>query len=393
MPKPSALTPENEKFCRLAAEFCDRHYISNRKLSGMIYAADPRIQFQKTTAYRFRHAQTDNDHLEQWRPVVAKAFVTFLEDRGFLPTEIEAELSEIFDPKEYMKMIANRCTLLPEAVRYFGLKFDPFDVDRLPDQDELFTNPQIDAVVGRIKDAVLYQRFVAVIGGVGTGKTLLKQRVALELAEETDKVRILYPEFFDMEELSVPNIANAILRELGQTVPRDKGQRVSKMRETLTQLQQEGIVVAVIIDECHRLRDKVISSFKNFWEMTNGRNARLLGMLLFGQPQFTQTRLRDVKFKEIRQRVQIIPMPNMNGASRDYLAHRLDLAGGKLDKLFEPKALDRICLNADTPLALGNLANGALMAAFEDQEKRVTASMTFFKSLSTGNEVLATRER
>ena len=44
--------------------------------------------------------------------------------------------------------------------------------------DDLFTNPELDSVANRLKDAVLYQRFVAVVGHVGSGKTLLKLRVA-----------------------------------------------------------------------------------------------------------------------------------------------------------------------------------------------------------------------
>ena len=125
--------------------------------------------------------------------------------------------------------------------------------------------------------------------------------------------------------------------------------------------------------------------------MTNGRSSRLLGVILFGQPAFVDSRLRDVRFKEIRQRVQIIEMPVMNGNTRAYIAHRLQLAGGTIDKLFEDKAIDRIAINAQTPLAIGNLVNGALMAAFDEEEKQVTVAMPFFKNLSTGQQVLGIR--
>lgn len=289
-------------------------------------------------------------------------------------------------------MIANRCILQPEAIRHFNLKFDPFDVDRVPDLDQIFSNDALDAVVSRVKDAVLYQRFVAIIGGVGTGKTLLKMRVAAELEDETqNKVRLLYPEFFDFNELTVANIANAILAELGQVIPNDKARRVSKVKQILTEMQQDGISVALMIDEAHRLADKVISSFKNFWEMTNGRNARLLGVILLGQPSFVESRLRDSRFTEIRQRVQIIDMPKMNGSSRSYIAHRLQLAGGDLDQLFDSASIDRICINAQTPLAIGNLVNAALTSAMHQEESRVTIDLPFFKTLSSGQPIIGMR--
>lgn len=383
----SALTPENLEFCLGVRDFCEAHAISLRRLAEMCRG----VRFSKTAVHRFFAGQTTDDVVARVRPALAPVFVSYLEDRGYLPTEIEDELSHIFDPKEYQKMIANRCPLSPEAIRHFNLNFDPFDVDRLPLRDEIYSNPHIEAVVGRLKDAVLYQRFVAVIGGVGTGKTLLKLRVADELDNENGKSKLLYPEFFDMEEVTVHGIANKILAELGQTIPQNKEARVSRIREVLTQMQQEGIGVAIVLDECHRLRDKVISSLKNFWEMTNGRSSRLLGVILFGQPSFVESRLRDVKFKEIRQRVQIIEMPPLNGSTRDYIAHRIRLAGGDIDRLIEPAAVDRIAINAQTPLAIGNLVNAALMDAFEQDEPMATVSMPCFKKLSNGNQVLDTR--
>ncbi len=264
-------------------------------------------------------------------------------------------------------------------------------MDHLPTADEIYNNDEIQAVVNRLKDAIVFQRFVAVIGGVGTGKTLLKLRVAHELEGIEHKAKLLYPEFFDMEEVTVHGIANKILAELGQKIPQNKEARVARIREVLTQMQQEGVGVAIILDECHRLRDKVISSLKNFWEMTNGRSSRLLGVILFGQPSFVDSRLRDVRFKEIRQRVQIIDMPDMNGSSPCYIAHRLKLAGGDIDTLFDPKAIERICINAQTPLALGNLCNEALMEAYRLEEKQVSVSFEFFKKLSTGQQVLGIR--
>lgn len=389
VPYASPMSDENREFCRQIREFCEAHDISVRKLSTMCDGG--RTRFSAATAHRLLHGTTDDAVVERIRPVLAPAFVAFLEDRGYFPGEIEIELSHIFDPKEFTKMIANRCPLSPQAARFHGLDKDPFDVDYLPQPNEIFTNPDIDSVVGRVKDAVLYQRFIAVVGGVGTGKTLLKLRVANELTGIDKKAKLLYPEFFDMEEVTVHGIANRILAELGQKIPQNKEARVSRIREVLTEMQQEGIGVAIVLDEAHRLRDKVISSLKNFWEMTNGRNSRLLGVILFGQPQFVDARLRDIKFKEIRQRVQIIEMPPMTASARDYIAHRIGLAGGSIDALFEDKAVERIAINAASPLAIGNLVNEALTDAFEQEEHRVTVSLPFFKKLSTGQQVVGMR--
>lgn len=348
-------------------------------------------QLSKTAAARIVAGDAGNEMVDRMRPVITAALVSLLEDSGYMPTDIEAELN-FTNPKEFMKMIANRCLLQPEAARFFGLSADPFDVDRIPDRDQIFSTDALDATVSRLKDAIRYQRFVAIIGGVGTGKTLLKMRVAADLEDEAaGKVRLLYPEFFDFNELTVANIANAILDELGQVIPNDKARRVAKVKRVLTELKQDGIDVAIIIDEAHRLHDKVITSFKNFWEMTNGSSSRLLGVILFAQPSFVEARLRDTKFTEIRQRVQIVDMPVMNGSSRAYIAHRLRLVGGDIDRLFDGQAVDRICLAAHSPLALGNLVNSALTAAYDAEESRVTIDLPFFKTLASGKGVLGMR--
>ena len=411
MKNTSALTPENLLFCRGVDKFIKRRHISLSELSRL---CDGQLHsFSKTSAARFIRGEVYNSVAERMRPVMTAAFQTYLTEVGCTPAQIHDELTSILentDPEETTNMLSDRCYLLPEAIRHFNLRFDPFDVDRVPSLDEIFSNDPLDAVVARVKDAVLYQRFVAVIGGVGTGKTLLKMRVSAELEDETaDKVRIICPEFYDFSALTVSNIANAILGELGVPAPQDKARRVARVKQVLTGMQQDGISVALMIDEAHRLADKVMSSFKNFWEMTNGRNARLLGVILLGQPSFVDSRMRDARFSEIRQRVQIIQMPEFSSQISDfrsqigsgsgtphssaaaYIAHRLQLAGGDIDRIFDRPSIDRICINAKTPLALGNLVNAALMSAMAEEEKQVTIDLPFFKTLSTGLQVLGMR--
>lgn len=388
MSNQSALEPEDQEFCESLAEFCHRYDISTRRLETMLAAEGERVS--KTEVHRLLKGQVNPQKLTRLRPAITAVVVNVLQRQGLTPDEIEEQISQSFLSKEILKMIASRCPLSPEAVRHFGLKRDPFDVDHLPHGDEVFTNPKLDAVAARVRDAVKYQRFVAVVGGVGTGKTLLKLRIAGELEDE-GKSLLIYPEFFDMAEVTVAGIATQILTALDQKIPNDKTRRVNRIKEVLTSLQQEGLSVALIVDEAHRLHDRVISSFKNFWEMTNGRNSRLLGVLLFGQPSFVDSRLRDVRFKEIRQRVQVIDMPPLNGESADYIRHRLRTVGGDIDTLFDAESLRRICLNAATPLALGNLANAALMDAYENEEKKVTASLPFFKKLNSGQQVVGIR--
>lgn len=365
------------EFGKRLKRFCDRYAISTRQLESLCGNVK---NLSRTSLIRLMNNEARPEfiklYFERVLPKIEQGIETFLYNSGLDFTQAEKALTNLFPDRKEREMIATRCELPAEAVKFFALKQDPFDVDRVPTDDELFTNNELDAIANRVKDAVLYQRFLAVIGAVGSGKTSLKIRVARDLfSSATHEIRLLYPEFFDMNAVSVGAIARYILEEFETKCPGDSAARVRKIKQLLTSMRNEDVRVALVFDECHRLNDKVLSSLKNFWEMTNGGFDRLLGIVLFGQPKFVESTLRDYKFREIAERVQVVQMPTMEKSARDYLSHKLAAQGGTIDELFEPQAIDRICRVAKTPLALGNLTNEALLEAYKLREKKVSSVM------------------
>lgn len=372
------LTSEQIEFCERLREFCSNNDIGYGVLSRI---GDEAGRFSKTNAFKLLNGTASPKTVDRVRPVLAAGLPQFLLDRGLTKTEVDEELSQLFDPKEYQKMLTNRRNLSPEIYRFFGLSEDPFDVDRLPDLDDLYTDKAIDTVFDRVMDAIQYHRFVAVSGPVGSGKTILKNRIAD--ACDGGRSILIFPEFFEFGAISVSNIATEILAVLDQPIPRDRTRRVARIKTVLTDMQQQGINAAIVIDEAHRLDHRVITALKNFWELTNGRSARLLGVVIFCWPTLIKSTLCDRAFKEIRQRVQVVDMPPLNGSGMAYVAHRIKLAGGDADALFDPKALKRLCSSVATPLALGNLINSALIEAFEKEELRVGTGFDIFNKLKT----------
>ncbi|KAK0039530.1 AAA family ATPase [Biomphalaria pfeifferi] len=259
----------------------------------------------------------------------------------------------------------------------------------------MFTDDNLDEIAARIKDTILYKKFTCIIGAVGTGKTSMKIRVHRELEKLADKpqpikVRLIYPEFFDMNIVNVGAIASSILTEFDIRPPREATLRLRRIKEFLTSLEKDDVRVCLVFDECHRLNNKVITSLKNFWELTNGGYSRLLGILLFGQPRFVDATLRDYQFREIAERVQVLSMPTIEETARQYLAKKLECVGGDIDELFDPRAVAKICAVAKTPLALGNLANAALMDAYRIEENALLRNRSIFPThhASTISELL-----
>ena len=68
-------------------------------------------------------------------------------------------------------------------------------------------------------------------------------------------------------------------------------------------------------------------------------------------------------------------MPSFENVAWEYVAHRVRIAAGDVDKLFERGAVKRLAKQAATPLALGNLANAALLRAHNLGERKVVAAL------------------
>lgn len=349
--------PDKIKQITPLAAFCDRYKISRSKLSEITGgdAADA----SKSTMQRLLHDEiTDADYKARLRRILANNLPLFLFSKGLSPSAIDFELTQIFDEGEYQPMI-NQRTVLPESVyKYFGLSDDPFSKPPRS-RAEVFTSPALKEVVNRVIDAIKFQGFVAIIGEIGSGKSIIRATIDDYVANQSD-LRLIFPETFDMNRVSAANISRAILEEFEAShIPNDAVSRASKVKKLLAGNYKSGGRVAIGFDECHQLNDTALSSLKNFSEMNSGGFQKYLGIVLFGQPRF-KTRLEEDKFRELYERITLIEMPDFSASAADYLAHRLRLVGGDAAQLFDTDAIDLIVRQAKTPLALGNIANAAL---------------------------------
>jgi len=236
-------------------------------------------------------------------------------------------------------------------------------------------------------DAILYQGFMACIGEIGSGKTLLKKRVVEEAAHSAVRIKLVFPFFFEMERITSRSIAGLLLEQLDQPVPHDSIRRANRLQEALGDLYKEGVRVALVIDECHHLNSRTLTALKNFWELGSGGFTRYLGLVLFGQPQF-EGRLREPKYRELFERIEVVNMPPLGKSAWDYVAHRLRVAGGEADELFERNVITELAKQAPTPQALGNLANQALLKTFNLGQQKANLQLLKLRASDGEPEVL-----
>lgn len=346
-----------------------RYDLSHRDLAGL-----PGFPIRKTAVCDLCQGRCNPRMEAVIKPVIAAALRVYLkENQGKHDLEIEREMIEIFyepDCKREKEPVLTQRAVLPKgAQNYFGLRIDPFSSDPRS-RAEVFTTPLLDRIANQMEDAINYQQFVGVIGEIGAGKSLLKRRIVDSCVSSKGKMRILWPEFMNMEQVHSGSAAAFILRELGQKPPIDRVSRTGRLKEILGSMSDDGIRVALGFDECHRLNPAFLTALKNFWELGSGGYDRYLGLILFGQPRFEMT-LRNLEFREITERLDIIHLPNLGRHAWDYVAHRIKIAGGNAEKLFDRDSIARLAEIGPTPLALGNLCNAALLKAQQLGEKKV----------------------
>ncbi|MGE0294924.1 MAG: ExeA family protein [Hyphomonadaceae bacterium] len=328
----------------------------------------------RSTLHRLVHDRISAELKAELYPKLIRCLTRFLIARGLDKTEIDEQMLLAFEHGEYQPMISQRLELSPQALKYFGLPKDPF-TDPPQSRDEVFISPQLRQVIDRIVDGVRYQHFISVIGDIGAGKSTLRALLVDQIANEP-KLSIVWPEFFDMVNVSPMQIAEAILVAFQTPVPSSAIKRGNAVKTLLADLYSNGHRVAIGIDEGHRLNDKALSSLKNFLEMNSGGFQRYLGVIIFAQPLLT-ARLRQPLFQEIYERIVPVYMPEFRETAADYLAHRLQLVGADIRQLFDDEAVDLISSQATTPLSVGNIANEALKISMEsfDNKKVIGSSI------------------
>src|SRR5438874_1818745 len=180
----------------------------------------------------------------------------------------------------------------------FGLAKNPFNMT--PDPSFLFMTTQHREALAGLTYAILQHKgFVLLTGEAGTGKTTLLSRVLRSLpASRFQFSLILNPTLTPAEFLELALLDFGIA-----DVPSSKAQRLWKLRALLLEGQREGKVLALVIDEAHKLSIEVLEEIRllgNFEEA----DQKLLQIVLVGQGELDQVLNRE-ELRQLKQRIAV----------------------------------------------------------------------------------------
>lgn len=250
---------------------------------------------------------------------------------------------------------------------HFNLKRTPFD--QLPDPDFLYLTDQHQEALARMQFALaINDSFTIITGEVGSGKTTLVRKLLSDLAKECTPAFITHTRLNDVELLQM------ILIELGVKPYKMGKTRMLMELQKIVKLEHEvGRRVIIVVDEAQNFSMSLLEELRLLTCMDSEKH-KSLNIVLIGQPQLSRT-LASPDLDQLRQRCRLRFHLDALSANEtpEYVRHRLQIAEGDADQIFDDAALASIYgYTRGVPRLVNTLCDTAMIMAFIAKRERVT---------------------
>lgn len=251
-------------------------------------------------------------------------------------------------------------------LEHFSLTRNPFD--QVPDPDFLFLTEQHKEALARMKFALaINDSFAIITGEVGSGKTTLVRKLLSDLNEECTPAFITHTRLSDIELLQM------IMVELGvEPFEMGKVRMLDELRRIVDKERESGRRVVIVIDEAQNFSAALLEELR-LLTCLDTEKTKSINILLVGQPQLNYT-LGSHDLDQLRQRCRL--RFHLNALSEDetteYVRHRIAVAGGDSDEIFDEAAITSIYgLSGGIPRLVNTLSDTAMIMAFTSKRSRV----------------------
>jgi general secretion pathway protein A len=255
---------------------------------------------------------------------------------------------------------------------FYGFSEEPFALS--PDPKFLFPARSHFEALSSMMSAIKERKGIVVVTGeVGLGKTLLIYALLNDLSEKIKTAFIFNPG------LDLKSLFKNILQDLDVPFGRRQDDLLSLMtrfREYLNERLSRDETVAVVIDEAQNLDEEVLAALGRFCS-PDIPASRALQVLLVGHPEL-ETKLNGEKFHLLRKRMnvrcRISPLTRQEG--REYIEHRLRLAGREMSEVFTSGVADMIWEFAQgVPRVINLVCDRAFLNGFVKSSPHITAKI------------------
>ncbi len=256
--------------------------------------------------------------------------------------------------------------MLMDVMEFFGLIKD-FD------NAGFFETDDHQQITREVKGAVKQGKLVALTGIVGSGKTLLLQKLKSEMERENEVI-VAQSLSIEKNRISLPTLIMALFYDLTTAkevfIPPQSEKRERKLQELICKKQKP---VVLFVDEAHDMHSKTLKGLKRLMEIIKNGGG-ILSVVLAGHPKLKND-LRRSSMEEIGARATILTLEGVKGKRREYLDWLLVRCASdrtKTQDIISNEALALIADRQGTPLLINQHLTMAIEEAYKSGLKPIT---------------------
>jgi general secretion pathway protein A len=255
-------------------------------------------------------------------------------------------------------------------LNFFGLREQPFGVT--PDPRFLYLSEAHKEALASLYYGIEANRgFIGLIAQPGMGKTTMLFHL-LETFRTSARIAFLFQTHCNSREFM-----RLLLAELGcEEDTQDLVRMYDEFNTRLLKIAQEGNRLIVVVDEAQNLEPEVLETLRLLSNFETAK-AKLMHIILAGQPALAR-KLASPGLSQLRQRVSIVQglAPLSHGEVKNYVEHRLRIAGYRGTPIFTSQAYESIAVATEgIPRNINNFCFNALSLACGLQKKTVDADV------------------
>jgi len=222
--------------------------------------------------------------------------------------------------------------------KYYGFSEDPFQLNTDP-RFFYMSRHHHEAYAHMIYALNESKGFTVITGEIGTGKTSLIQLMLAQYRGRTRTVHLFNPKLTSRDFLKYICHNLGLKTESPSMEPLSKGDLLTLLDNFLRKCQSLKERVVLIIDDAQALSPTLLEEVRLLTNLETAQG-KLLQVILMGQPELEKV-LTDPQYRALRQRISVRYrlQPLRHEETREYIEHRLKVAGNRSRRIFKPAAV------------------------------------------------------
>lgn len=242
---------------------------------------------------------------------------------------------------------------------FFGLKENPFGVTS--DPSFLFLSRVHKEAFAHLLYGIRERKgFLEITGEIGAGKTTLCRALLHQLDCNTKTALVFNSTLPEIQ------LFQSILDDFGiEAERRNKISMLNRLHGFFMEEAAKGNNVILIIDEAQNLKPAVMEEIRLLSNLETEKE-KLVQIILVGQPELKR-KLESPMLRQLRQRIVVrFHIAGLaNDEIREYINHRLKVAGSNGDIQFTDESIERVYkYSAGIPRVINIVCDKVLLAAY-----------------------------